>query len=118
MNNQSPLVPQGSFLEQKQQSRAKVKIAVFVVLAVHGVGLLALLMQGCKKDDTATATAEHTNEVANPAFVASTNVAPPPSNVVAAPTPVPVTPEVTSPAPPSTTAIATDYKIAAGDNFS
>src|ERR1051325_4169510 len=53
MNNQSPLVPQGSMLEQntKNKGRARVKIAVFFVLAVHGVGLLALLMQGCRRDD-------------------------------------------------------------------
>ena len=37
-------------LEQntKNKGRARVKIAVFFVLAIHGVGLLALLMQGCK----------------------------------------------------------------------
>src|SRR6266487_1961561 len=57
MNNQSPLIPQGSLLEQKNKGRARVKIAVFLVLAIHGVGLMALLMQGCKKEpDTNTAS--------------------------------------------------------------
>src|SRR5436190_14173215 len=50
MNNESPLVPQGSLLEQKNQGRSRVKIAVFCVLAVHVVGLLALLLQGCKRE--------------------------------------------------------------------
>ena len=47
MNNQNPLIPQGSALEQKNKGRARVKIAVFFVLAIHGIGLMALLMQGC-----------------------------------------------------------------------
>ncbi len=50
MNNQSPLVPQGSLVEQKNKGRARVKIAVFFVLGIHGIGLLALLMQGCRND--------------------------------------------------------------------
>src|SRR5436305_10692412 len=63
MNNQSPLVPQGSLLEQKNKGRARVKIAVFFVLAVHGIGLLALLMQGCRRDHEPAAGAESTNAV-------------------------------------------------------
>ena len=34
MNNQNPLIPQGSVLEQKNKGRARVKIAVFFVLAI------------------------------------------------------------------------------------
>ena len=45
MNNQNPLIPQGSALEQKNKGRARMKIAVFFVLAIHGIGLMALLMQ-------------------------------------------------------------------------
>src|SRR5882672_10742174 len=67
MNNQSPLVPQGSLLEQKNKGRARVKIAVFFVLAIHGIGLLALLMQGCRRDEGGAAQAP-TNGVAQPAF--------------------------------------------------
>ena len=47
MNNQNQLSSLGSALEQKNKGRARVKIAVFFVLAIHGVGLMALLMQGC-----------------------------------------------------------------------
>jgi LysM repeat protein len=118
MNNPSPLAPQGILLEQKNKGRTRVKVAVFVVLAVHGIGLLALLMQGCKKDNDAgnTAAADQTNAMTNaaaPAFE-PTNAPPldsnPPPVITANTNPVPVTPE-TNPA-------ATDYKIQAGDNLS
>src|SRR6516225_3710446 len=87
-NNQSPLIPQGSFQEQKNKGRARVKIAVFLVLAIHGIGLMALLMQGCKKEpDTGTSgtTPEQTNNPA-PAFVEPTDAPPAATNIVAAPT--------------------------------
>src|SRR5438552_10631486 len=113
MNNQSPLVPQGSLVDQKNKGRARVKIAVFFVLAIHGIGLLALLMQGCRRDEKGSQN-ENTNEMA-PSFqatnavVADTN-APLPgstSNVVAAPL-------------PETTLVATEqiYTVKSGDNLS
>src|ERR1044071_9052815 len=70
MNN--PLVPQGSLLEQKNKSRARVKIAVLLVLTIHGIGLLALLMQGCKKEPDVTAQNEATNNPAG-SFVEPSN---------------------------------------------
>ena len=110
MNNPSPLVPQGSFQDQKNQGRARVKIAVFVVLAVHGIGLLALLMQGCKKEpETATPNLDLTASNAAPAFVESTN--PPPVDT----NPPPVATPPAALTPPAT---VTDYKIAAGDTLS
>jgi LysM repeat protein len=126
MNNQSPLIPQGSLLEQKNKGRARVKIAVFLVLAIHGIGLMALLMQGCKKEpDTNTIAAtnpspsvEPTN-TAPPAFVEptnspalATNAYVPPTNTIPSPTPA-----ETTPTPPATTA-ASDYVIVKGDTFS
>jgi LysM repeat protein len=48
MNTPNPLVPQGSSLEQKRSARSRVKIAVFFVLTIHVVGLIALLVQGCR----------------------------------------------------------------------
>jgi LysM repeat protein len=127
MNNQSPLVPQGSLLDQKNKGRARVKIAVFLVLAIHGVGLMALLMQGCKKEpDTTTgatnaaANAEPTNtpaptfvEPTNSPALASTNGLPGGTSTVA--TPIPEQPQ-TPPNPPPAT--ASDYTIAKGDTFS
>src|SRR5882762_9979533 len=68
MSNLSPLLPQGSLLEQKNKGRAKVKIAVFFVLAIHGIGLLALLMQGCRKEEPAPGSNEGTNHIATQEF--------------------------------------------------
>lgn len=74
-STENPLVPQGSFLDQKNRGRARVKIAVFVVLAIHGIGLLALLMQGCGKPGSTTKTADTpTNSV--PETLPTTSVAP------------------------------------------
>jgi LysM repeat protein len=52
-------------MEQKNTGRARVKLAVYFVLAVHGIGLMALLMQGCRREDTASQQAEATNNVAS-----------------------------------------------------
>lgn len=125
MNNpQSPLIPQGSLLEQKNKGRARVKIAVFLVLAIHGLGLMALLMQGCKKQaDTtgADASAQPTNNPA-PAFVEPTNTPAAPTNIVAAPTnAAPAVPEAVEPPPAQPVAppaSATDYVVIKGDTFS
>jgi LysM repeat protein len=109
-------MPQGSMLEQKNKGRAKVKIAVFFVLAVHGIGLLALLMQGCRKEDpSAQQTADqNTNTAAAQNFQPSQQVvvetsAPP---AVTATTPTPAVPE--TPQAPA----ATEYVVKAGDSYS
>lgn len=111
----SPLLPQGTFLEPKNKGRARVRVAVFVVLAVHGIGLLALLMQGCKKDNQAgTGLADQTNAVPTniaPAFE-PTNMPPAVTNAVAPP------PTTLAPVPPPEVPAATEYTIAPGDNFS
>ena len=122
MNNQSPLIPQGSLLEQKNRGRARVKIAVFLVLAIHGIGLMALLMQGCKKQPDASSTENAPDQTNNPApaFVEPTN-APPATNLVAAPTNTAPAPEpVEQPQPPVTppAGAATDYVVVKGDTFS
>ena len=122
MNNTSPLVPQGSMLEQKNKGRARVKIAVFVVLAVHGIGLLALLMQGCKKEaETSNNTADQASTNA-PAFVDNTNAPSladtnaPATNTPAPPAVVEQTPPSSPPTPPPTA--VPDYKVVAGDTLS
>ena len=102
-------------MEQKNKGRAKVKLAVFFVLAIHGIGLLALLMQGCRKDEPAASTDQTTNTLAQPAFEPTNQVtdtsAPPvvtPSNAA-----VPAATE-----PPTLPGVATEYTIASGDSFS
>jgi LysM repeat protein len=117
MNTQSPLVPQGTFLEQRNKGRARVKIAVFVVLAIHGIGLLALLMQGCKKEPDVAATAgTDTNTTSAPAFVEPTNtpaVSNPPLQ-----TNLNNPPEaLTTPVPPPATGVPAEYKVQRGDTF-
>jgi LysM repeat protein len=115
MNNQNPLIQQGSALEQKNKGRARVKIAVFFVLAIHGIGLMALLMQGCGQSKESVTPTENTTSNTPPAFVETTN---PPVTTSAPPV------VVTAPAPietPATTAVpasATDYAIVRGDSFS
>jgi hypothetical protein len=68
-SQQSPLVPQGQLLDPKNKGRARVKIAVFFVLAVHGIGLMALLMQGCRREEPVPPPLPDyidTNEIAAP----------------------------------------------------
>jgi peptidoglycan endopeptidase LytE len=112
MNN--PLIPQGSLLEQKNKSRARVKIAVFLVLTIHGIGLLALLMQGCKKEPDLSTQTEPTNNPAA-AFVEPTNTPTLATNDIAANTNTTPPPAAQTPAPVTS---ATDYVIAKGDSFS
>lgn len=145
MNKESPLVPQGSFLEQKNQGRNRVKIAVFVVLAIHGAGLMALLMQGCQKapDNTPTTELVDTNAPVAPTFVETTPTyaAPLPDTnapiaayatpttpvtaqtssppVVPEPLPLDTTPQVVTTPTTSLTppASASSHKIVAGDTL-
>jgi LysM repeat protein len=126
MNNQSPLLPQGSLLEQKTKNkgRARVKIAVFFVLAIHGVGLLALLMQGCNKEKATASnqTDQQTNNtsIAEQPFQPSNAVTTTETNPPVTPTVVtttqnpPTTPAVT----PDNPGVATDYVVAKGDTYS
>ena len=115
MNNQSPLVPQGSLLEQKNKGRARVKIAVFFVLTIHGVALLALLMQGCQKEKDTSAKVEQTNPSAlsfDPTNASSPEMAqiPTQTNTYVAPIE-----QAQTPTPPAN---GTEYVVAQGDTFS
>ena len=78
-------------MEQKNKGRTRVKIAVFFVLAVHGIGLMALLMQGCGQSKEPVIPAEPAVTNTPPAFV-ETNTAPvttsSPPVVVTAPVPL------------------------------
>lgn len=120
MNTRSPLVPQSSFLEQKNKGRARVKIAVFIVLAIHGIGLLALLMQGCKKEPEAVPPvgSEDTNApvTGQTAFADQTNAPPPFTAPTSAPVATTVTTNVEPPVAPPVFA-ATEYKVLKGDNY-
>jgi len=141
MNNQNPLIPQGSLLEQKNKTRIRVKIAVIFVLALHGIGLLALLMQGCGHENPGTSgpTSANSNSTsagmaepapANPApsFAAPTNPAPettsttssatspPPAALPANPV-QPAPSELANPGPSAPQAGVSEYKIVNGDTL-
>jgi LysM repeat protein len=109
MNNPSPLVPQGSVLEQKNKGRARVKLAVFLVLGIHGIGLLALLMQSCAKAPEPTPQAEQAPTNTIPAFAEQTNTAPAEPGLPPVATRPPLAP---LPAAPGG---VTEYKVVAGD---
>src|SRR5439155_1302034 len=115
MNNQSPqspLVPQGSTLDPKNQNRARVKLAVFFVLAIHGVGLLALLLQGCHREDAKDLANQNTNTL--PVFEQPTNsgIAAGEPSVPPTTNPLPIV-EATNGLP----ALASEYTVARGDTF-
>jgi LysM repeat protein len=98
-------------LEQKNQSRTRVRLAVFFVLSIHVIGLMALLMQGCRKPNEPGA-----EPGTNTAPTFDTNVAPtietnPPGTSVtgmAPPEPVPG---------PAAAPAAQEYTVTKGDSF-
>jgi LysM repeat protein len=122
-NNESPLIPQGSFMEQKNKGRARVRIAVFVVLAIHGIGLMALLMQGCKPNVPAEPTPQQETNTAVAPFQPTNEPVLPETNTFAPPVTsnqAPVVPEPTTTVQPTTTAptaAVTEHKIVRGDTF-
>jgi LysM repeat protein len=97
-----------------------VRIAVFVVLAIHGIGLLALLMQGCKKEPETPIDTAAQADTNTPAFAEPTNALSADTNPVAvAPTNVqPIEPVTPTPVPPvGPTGVATEYKVVRGDTY-
>jgi LysM repeat protein len=109
----SPLVPQGSLLEQKNKGRSRVKFAFFCVVGVHVAALMvALLSQGCKREQTGLtdATSQPLTDTNLPVLLPETNTAyVAPSNV-----PPPPVPDTTL-ATPST---QQEYVIQRGDSYS
>lgn len=110
MNNPSPLIPQGSLLEQKAKKQSRLKIAVFAVLAVNIIPLtLALLLQGCKREQPVPLP-----EVPVETTV-DTNMPPVDTNVPPYVAPTPAPPVVVE--PPVVTPSVTEYTIEKGDTF-
>jgi LysM repeat protein len=111
MNNPNPFVPKGSLLEEQSKRRSRMKLGVFCVIAVSVTGLMAMLIQGCKREtETADNTENSTPSVdTNPPAV-DTN--PPPME---ASNPPVVAPPVVAPVPeePATT----EYVIVKGDTL-
>lgn len=122
MNNDNPLIPQGSLMEQKSKNKPHLRIA-FVIAAVHVVLLGGFLIAGCKRDETGPPPAQ-TNEAALPpldtlygsnaaANLSSNDSFAAPilgSNAMPAPVLTPV-------APPPTAPTAQEYVVARADSF-
>jgi LysM repeat protein len=110
MNSPNPFVPQGSLLEQQSKRRSRVKFAVFCVLAVNVVGLMALLMQGCKREQS-EAENQPPLDTNQPAM--DTNA---PSGVEASNPPV-QPPMVVTPPPVAPEAAGAEYVVIKGDSL-
>ena len=120
MSNPNPFVPKGSLLEQQSHRRSRLKLMVFCVLAVSVTGLVAMLIQGCKRtppDEGGNTSMTDTN---TPSDV-STNM-PPDTNatayVPAIPTNAAYVPPTPPPQPPVVPAAGTEYIVVTGDTLS
>jgi LysM repeat protein len=116
MNNPNPFLPQGSFLEQKNKARTRLKIAVFFSISLSVMVLMALLIQGCRKpNDTTADNNADTNNIpqlpTNPPDMGSntTTTLPPETNP---PAPLPPAPAPVVPVPQTE-----DYTVIKGDTF-
>jgi LysM repeat protein len=106
MNNPNPFVPKGSLLEQQSKRHSHMKLGVFCVLLVGVVGLTAMLIQGCKREQIS----EGPPPVDTNTVVMDTNTPPLEVSNVAPPVVVPVqapVPEVAG----------TEYVVVKGDSF-
>jgi LysM repeat protein len=116
MNTPNPLIPQGTFPENR--GRSQIRIAVFTILAVHVVLLGSLLMAGCKKTAETELADKATNNYPPVVLPPDTNgsitaTTPAVTNVPVVVNP-PVAPTVT---PPVETAAGTEHVVMKGDSF-
>jgi LysM repeat protein len=115
MNNPNPFVPKGSLLEEQSKRRSRMKLGVFCVLAVSVIGLMAMLIQGCKRE---TQTADNTDNSASsvdtnaPTLDTNTPSMEASNPPVVATNPPPVV--APTPAPEPTT---TEYVVVKGDTL-
>jgi LysM repeat protein len=133
MNNPNPFVPKGSLLDQQSKRQSRMKLAVFCVLAVSVTGLMAMLIQGCKREQPPTdTTADNTQspdtnnlptvDTNLPSMEASNAPVPMPSNQPPsmATLPPPIQPPMTTPAPEPMTApesTGAEYVVIKGDTL-
>jgi LysM repeat protein len=117
MNNSNPFVPQGSLLDQQNKRRSRMKLGVFCVLALSVTGLLAMLIQGCKREQPADTT-DNTLMADTNTPTTDTNT---PSYEASNP-PVVVPPMATNPPPavvppPVVETVGAEYVVVKGDTL-
>ena len=120
MNKPGPFVPQGSLVEQQRnQARTRVRNAVVAVLAIHGIGLLFLLMQGCNQEPGTTTSVgeEDTKAAAAQVVMDHCNAPPQCSNRVGATRQTITNVEPTLPPASELTVTVTEYKVFKGDTY-
>lgn len=107
MNNPNPFLPLGSLLEQQSKRRSRMKLGVLCVLIVGVAGLTAMLIQGCKREQSEETTQPpvDTNTVA-----VDTNM----TSMVASNPPVTAPPMVM---PPPVAPAGTEYVVVHGDTL-
>lgn len=119
MNSNPLFSSETSAAEEKNQGRARVKIAVFSILAVHVAGLMALLLtQGCKREtpqETPPPPDVPVMDTNVPSLIETNLPSMPPSNGPAIPEQF-VPPPPPQPEPPVAPA-ATKYVVQPGDSF-
>lgn len=103
-------------LEQKNKNRARVRLIVFFILSIHVIGLMALLMQGCRKPVEPEAPPPETNPAVSNM---PESLSPPPAETSAPPAlpPMPAQPQVAEPLPPPVPAAPQEYVVVKGDSF-
>jgi LysM repeat protein len=111
MNNPNPFLPQGSVLEQNKR-RSRMKLFVFCVLAVSVCGLTAMLIQGCKREQST----ENLPPVETNNYVMDTNPPPVSTNPPVVMPPIETNPPVVV-VPPPISQPGTEYVIAKGDTL-
>ena len=121
MTNPNPFVPKGSLLEQQSQRRSRLKLAVFCVLAVSVTGLVAMLIQGCKREkpsDELNPPMVDTNAVAMDTNTLPNSVSNPPVVVPPMPTNPPlVVPPVVMPDAGLPAVGGSEYVVVKGDSL-
>ena len=142
MNNPNPFHLKGSLLDNQSQRRSRLKLGVSCVLAVSVVGLVAMLIGGCKRGDTMPTDITAPSPDTNMATTVDTNITPvtplpaesntpaggppagasqtPPQNGQANNVPAPLPP--TPPVPPATmdtgSAVGgSEYTVVKGDSL-
>lgn len=121
MNKPSPLIPQGSNLEQQNKTQSSLRLKIFCALGVNVAVLLVLLMQGCKREQPQAEPETlpvyfDTNPPAVLDPVVDTNP-PAPSLVETSTVPTTVTPPPETLTPPALPATQ-EYVIKPGDTYS